>query len=57
MDCYCDILNLSVITIEEIYYGLTAKPNARIQTGLKTFSSLTVKFSPSPQKLPSVRVN
>ncbi|RUR76274.1 hypothetical protein PCC6912_44460 [Chlorogloeopsis fritschii PCC 6912] len=24
-------INLSVITIEEIYYGLTVKPNTRIQ--------------------------
>jgi predicted nucleic acid-binding protein len=30
-------LNLSVITIEEIYYGLTAKPNARIQNWFENF--------------------
>jgi toxin FitB len=30
-------INLSVITIEEIYYGLTAKPNARIQNWFENF--------------------
>lgn len=30
-------INLSVITIEEIYYGLTAKPNARIQNWFDNF--------------------
>ncbi|MBU7582634.1 MAG: type II toxin-antitoxin system VapC family toxin [Nostoc sp. TH1S01] len=30
-------INLSVITIEEIYYGLTAKPNARIQDWFENF--------------------
>ncbi|NMG09509.1 type II toxin-antitoxin system VapC family toxin [Brasilonema sp. UFV-L1] len=30
-------INLSVITIEEIYYGLTAKSNARIQNWFENF--------------------
>lgn len=30
-------INLRVITIEEIYYGLTAKPNARIQNWFENF--------------------
>ncbi len=30
-------IHLSVITIEEIYYGLTAKPNARIQNWFENF--------------------
>ncbi|WP_199340984.1 type II toxin-antitoxin system VapC family toxin [Nostoc spongiaeforme] len=30
-------INLSVITIEEIYYGMTAKPNAKIQNWFENF--------------------
>jgi toxin FitB len=30
-------INLSVITVEEIYYGLTAKPNVRIQAWFENF--------------------
>ena len=30
-------LNLSAMTIEEIYYGLTAKPNSRIQNWFENF--------------------
>jgi toxin FitB len=30
-------INLSVITVEEIYYGLTAKPNSRIQNWFENF--------------------
>lgn len=31
------VINLSVITVEEIYYGLTAKPNSRIQNWFENF--------------------
>ncbi|MFM7903994.1 MAG: hypothetical protein ACKPA9_02115, partial [Microcystis sp.] len=34
---------LSVITLEEIYYGLTSKPNARINTWFQQFF-ITVKL-------------
>lgn len=30
-------INLSVITVEEIYYGLAAKPNARIEQWFEQF--------------------
>lgn len=30
-------INLSMVTIEEIYYGLAAKPNARIQQWFEQF--------------------
>ncbi|MDF5722807.1 MAG: type II toxin-antitoxin system VapC family toxin [Rhizonema sp. PD37] len=39
-------LNLSVITIEEIYYGLTAKPNPRIQNWFKNFLTTHCQILP-----------
>lgn len=39
-------INLSVITIEEIYYGLTAKPNARIQQWLENFLTTHCQILP-----------
>lgn len=39
-------INLSVITIEEIYYGLTAKPNARIQNWFENFLTTHCQILP-----------
>jgi predicted nucleic acid-binding protein len=37
---------LSVITLEEIYYGLTSKPNARIQAWFQQFLNLYCQIIP-----------
>ncbi|KAB8334268.1 type II toxin-antitoxin system VapC family toxin [Scytonema tolypothrichoides VB-61278] len=39
-------MNLSVITIEEIYYGLTAKPNVRIQNWFENFLTTHCQILP-----------
>ncbi|MBE9202092.1 type II toxin-antitoxin system VapC family toxin [Nodularia sp. LEGE 06071] len=39
-------INLSVITIEEIYYALTAKPNSRIQNWFEIFLISHCKIFP-----------
>jgi len=39
-------INLSVITIEEIYYGLTAKPNAKVQNWLENFLTTHCQIFP-----------
>ncbi|MEH1790774.1 MAG: type II toxin-antitoxin system VapC family toxin [Nostoc sp.] len=39
-------INLSVITIEEIYYGLTAKPNSRIQNWFENFLTTHCQIFP-----------
>ncbi|MDF5723471.1 MAG: type II toxin-antitoxin system VapC family toxin [Rhizonema sp. PD37] len=39
-------INLSVITIEEIYYGLTAKPNAKIQNWFENFLTTHYQILP-----------
>lgn len=39
-------INLSVITVEEIYYGLTAKPNLRIQNWFENFLSTHCQILP-----------
>jgi predicted nucleic acid-binding protein len=39
-------INLSVITIEEIYYDLTAKPNARIQNWFENFLTTHCQILP-----------
>lgn len=37
---------LSVITVEEIFYGLAAKPNARVQTWFEEFLSIYCQIMP-----------
>ncbi|PLZ86699.1 PIN domain-containing protein [Fischerella thermalis CCMEE 5196] len=39
-------INLSVITVEEIYYGLTAKPNSRIQNWFDSFLIIHCQIFP-----------
>ncbi|MBD2298987.1 type II toxin-antitoxin system VapC family toxin [Nostoc sp. FACHB-87] len=39
-------INLSVITVEEIYYGLTAKPNVRIQAWFENFLTTHCEILP-----------
>jgi toxin FitB len=39
-------INLSVVTIEEIYYGLTAKPNTRIQNWFENFLTTHCQILP-----------
>ncbi|MUG94642.1 PIN domain-containing protein [Scytonema sp. UIC 10036] len=39
-------INISAITIEEIYYGLTAKPNARIQNWFESFLTTHCQILP-----------
>lgn len=48
---------LSVITLEEITYGLTAKPNARIQAWFQSFLSKYCQIIPITSELLNWRVN
>jgi len=39
-------ISLSVITLEEIFYGLTSKPNTRIQTWFQVFLGTSCQIIP-----------
>ncbi len=40
------VINLSVISVEEIYYGLTAKPNSKIQNWFENFLRIQCQILP-----------
>lgn len=42
---------LSVITVEEVYYGLAAKPNARIQAWMEQFLAEQVQILPITREI------
>lgn len=50
-------LNLSVMTIEEIYYGLTAKPNSRIQNWFENFLTTHCQILPITSEIAKRRVS
>lgn len=46
MDERIALISISVITLEEITYGLTAKPNARIQSWFEQFLQTNCQILP-----------